>query len=824
MGIFNFEDPQTGKLYKFTIAGDAPSNTEFGQITQILNQDRTQIDKEYESAFGEAPEPFDDGTALGRGYERGKKQIKEAFGETIGTIGERTGLGFLESYGTGLEERARQEQGLLSLTQPERMQSTDVDSIGSALTYAGEVVGEQAPLFGLGVAGAATTAVAAPVLGAGALATSALGFTAYGAAQAPILFGNNVQRREDVVGEGNLTDDDIYNALKATFGQAALESISGKLLLRSPFRAVGKNITGAKGLLVRTGSRAAGGGTTEGLTEVGQQIMERAQAGLEIDSEDAMAEYREAAIAGGLLGGGIRATGIGERGDAIPKNPVVPTIDKTPEQEAQAAVEAEADKLLADGDTELTDAQKAVVAQEGPEAEAIIKNAKEKVEEYSPKEEVAPTVITEELLNELGIDSNSPLRKAKKRDIVGLPVTDAKVKTQLEEYLAKSNAPPETKAKVAAVLGGKDAGVSAQVKPRDGGIRRSLQGGRDRLAKLVRSGSERRNTGASDPLNAVSMGTNLSNLDESGGPKGSESNTLTDKEREIQAEEEKLAQIQAGIDADKAMAKDFLEEDQYFEGNEKAAAQKIALENLEDQVDDIVTEPIVPNAGQDAETLTEQRIPGAKYRYDKALNQKSGPILQDEELYAPSEVPPNQVQGAPVPQEQLQAMEDLGNQEAEVKLNALFEDGRRSAQAQEYHDTQIDLESTPDVTTAVDKRGIIELLNISDADLKDDAPALAAKNFFKRFRRPVDALAEIGAAVVVGPTQNQKLDFVKDYNLRKDGKPIKTAKELKDEDMTADFSFYNGITQPAAMNARRWVHENMSERRYTRDDNGPPYS
>ena len=810
MGIFNFEDPQTGKLYKFTIAGDAPSNTEFGQITQILDRDRTQIDKKYESAFGEAPEPFDDGTALGRGYERGKKQIKEAFGETIGTIGERTGLGFLESYGTGLEERARQEQGLLSLTQPERMQSTDVDSIGSALTYAGEVVGEQAPLFGLGVAGAATTAVAAPVLGAGALATSALGFTAYGAAQAPILFGNNVQRREDVVGEGNLTDDDIYNALKATFGQAALESISGKLLLRSPFRAVGKNITGAKGLLVRTGSRAAGGGTTEGLTEVGQQIMERAQAGLEIDSEDAMAEYREAAIAGGLLGGGIRATGIGERGDAIPKNPVVPTIDKTPEQEAQAAVEAEADKLLADGDTELTDAQKAVVAQEGPEAEAIIKNAKEKVEQYSPKEEVAPTVITEELLNELGIDSNSPLRKAKKRDIVGLPVTDAKVKTQLEEYLAKSNAPPETKAKVAAVLGGKDAGVSAQVKPRDGGIRRSLQGGRDRLAKLVRSGSERRNTGASDPLNAVSMGTNLSNLDESGGPKGSESNTLTDKEREIQAEEEKLAQIQAGIDADKAMAKDFLEEDQYFEGNEKAEAQEIALENLEDQVDDIVTEPIVPNAGQDAETLTEQRIPGAKYRYDKALNQKSGPILQDEELYAPSEVPPNQVQGAPVPQEQLQAMEDLGNQEAEVKLNALFEDGRRSAQAQEYHDTQIDLESTPDVTTAVDKRGIIELLNISDADLKDDAPALAAKNFFKRFRRPVDALAEIGAAVVVGPTQNQKLDFVKDYNLRKDGKPIKTAKELKDEDMTADFSFYNGITQPAAIDARRWVHENMS--------------
>ena len=100
MGIFLFDDPQTGKLYEFTIAGDAPSNTEFGKIAQILDQDRIQIDKEYESVFGEAPKPFDDGTALGRGYERGKKQVKQAFGETVGTVGEQTGPGFLERYGT----------------------------------------------------------------------------------------------------------------------------------------------------------------------------------------------------------------------------------------------------------------------------------------------------------------------------------------------------------------------------------------------------------------------------------------------------------------------------------------------------------------------------------------------------------------------------------------------------------------------------------------------------------------------------------------------------------------------------------------------------
>ena len=47
------------------------------------------------------PKRLDDGTAIGRGYERGKKQIKQAFGETLGTIGEQSGLGFLANYGQG---------------------------------------------------------------------------------------------------------------------------------------------------------------------------------------------------------------------------------------------------------------------------------------------------------------------------------------------------------------------------------------------------------------------------------------------------------------------------------------------------------------------------------------------------------------------------------------------------------------------------------------------------------------------------------------------------------------------------------------------------
>jgi hypothetical protein len=157
MGVYQYTDPQTGRSYKFNHAGEAPSNEDFAEIQNILAQERVGYAEKYENVFGQEFEAPDDGTAIGRGYERGKKQIKQAFGETLGTIGEESGLGFLANYGQGVEERARQELGELLLEQPERMQSTDVGGFGSALTYAGEVVGEQIPQLGLGL-GAAVAA------------------------------------------------------------------------------------------------------------------------------------------------------------------------------------------------------------------------------------------------------------------------------------------------------------------------------------------------------------------------------------------------------------------------------------------------------------------------------------------------------------------------------------------------------------------------------------------------------------------------------------------------------------------------------------------
>ena len=271
MGVYSYVDQQTGQAYNFTIKGDAPSDTEFARINQVLNQDRDTLKARLEEQFGEGTAEFDDGTALGRGFARGKKQFKEAIGETIGTIGEETGFDFLKDYGLGVEESARQELNELLLQQPKRMQSTDVTGLGSGLTYAGEVFGEQIPQLGAGLGAAAATAVLAPT------APFVAGAAAAGVATAPILFGNNIQRQEDRVAAGELDSVDVGAALRATFGQAALEGLADKILLGGVLRPLGKSI------FTRTGVRAGTGAGTESLTEVGQQMLERAQAGLPIE-------------------------------------------------------------------------------------------------------------------------------------------------------------------------------------------------------------------------------------------------------------------------------------------------------------------------------------------------------------------------------------------------------------------------------------------------------------------------------------------------------------------------------------------------------------
>ncbi len=825
MGIFQYVDSQTGKGYDFTISGENPSDAEFAKIAQILQRDREEDLKAYEDRYGEELY-VDDGTALGRGGARGFQQVKQAVGETIGTIGEQTGLGFLEKYGTGVEERAGQQLGRLSLEQPKRLQSSDVDSIGSALTYAGEVVGEQGTQLGLGLGAAALGTLAAPVAAPvlGAAAPFVVGATAAGLVTAPILFGNNIQRQEDEVAAGKKDRVDVGDALTATFGQAALEGVADKLLLGGfkLLKPVGSTKEGWKGVLTRTGSRATGGAGTESLTEVGQQMLERAQAGLPIDSDDAIAEYREAAIAGGLIGGGTRATlgAFGEGRSAVPTPTVTPdTSEVTPV--------------------------------------------------------TTPTVIDDQMLDNAGVFPRAPFRQK----VLGKDITDPEVQALLRKYAKNTiirNQRPDLEANIEALINGE---VATEVESGIEGAGTSVSSSGDRVGDGGDRSSKRRDSGESTASNADALGTDLPDVDESGGPAGPEFNTL--EEAAAQQEDDPVSRfrtLKKGRSIEKGSIYDLypdattIRDKKYGKGagiqprvsrtiympseeaakigglfqNEEMPVQftatgdnKAKLVHLEpygtgknqkkagSDASETVTFEVQPRVGlipveilndknnapgggrnihfgneivevdiqdkaedvdpQAVEALTEQVDEQVVEGVDADSPRSVMPVLSEEGT-ALAPTPPKQIQGETVPQAQLQAAEDTRDQEAQAKLDALFEDGRRSEGLQEYHDTQLDPRSAPEVTTAVDKEGIIELLTTSDAALKGNKPAEKAKLFFKRFRRPVDALAEIGATAVVGPTQTIKKDY--------------TPKE---------FAFYNGMTQKSAMNARRWVHENMSD-------------
>jgi len=861
MGVYRYDDPQTGQGYDLNIVGDTPTNEEFARLAAVLQQDRADFGVRFEERFGEAPEEIDDGTAIGRGFERGKKQIKQAFGETLGTIGEQSGLGFLANYGQSVEERARQELGELLLEQPERMQSTDVDGFGSALTYAGEVVGEQIPQLGLGLG----AAVAAPVV-AGATGIAApfvIGAGAAAAVTAPILFGNNIQRQEDEVAAGKKASVDVGDALVATFGQATLEGISDKLLLGGIFKPLGKS------LFTRTISRVGSGGPQEGLTEIGQQMMERAQAGLPIDSEDAIAEYREAGIAGFLIGGGTRATigSFGERGDTTeitPPAPVEPEAEPEAVQSAAAQVEPEQLELALEdpllrpelregqeqGELFTTDAQRTearnAVGQAARKEQKVAEKAAAKTQEFlEPKvdgdraaaekseatdqqievgatetvEAAQGTEITKEMLDGIGVFGRAPLRKR----IIGKNLTDPEVQQQLRSYAKNSNVRkkiPELEARVEGLLGGvSDAGT------RPTGIGDGAQGSGPSVVGSGRAVPERRDTpelatpdqgpvGTSVPVSgppAVDAGPQPDTLeaepeatpDEQGVAaiqQLAEQATATPVQQPVQQDSPEAAERRRIAADPQAYAKRVQEA-------KEASGYNVPAEVLVDS-DEIanrkatlaagVADPVqvAPNAGLGGATLgtAQQNIPA--------------PVPP-----APRVAP---AQGSPVPQAQLQEAEAQRDAAAQAELNRIYEsdpepevvrgvskekavelaeaEAARRAEVREYQDAQVDPRDVAEVTTAVDKEGIIELLNTKDNDL--DEQGKAAKLYFSRFRRPVDALAEIGATAVVGPTQTVKKDYVQ----------VQTK-----EGRVPQFSFYKGMTQKSAMNARRWVHANMSD-------------
>jgi hypothetical protein len=213
---------------------------------------------------------------------------------------------------TGLMDEANAEKYIQEQEAYRQKTFKPTETFGEApLTKTAELLGGSLPYMAAPLA-AGIGALAAP--GAAIVAPVAAGLTS--AAQ---FTGSNLSRQ---MGEGKkLGETELGSAAAAAIPQAALDTLSFRLLpgISRIFSAAGKEVP--KEVLAQATkqnlSKIAGdyalatgkGAGVEGLTEAGQQIFERLQAGLSITDEKARSEYFDSFIGGAVLGGAISPAG-----------------------------------------------------------------------------------------------------------------------------------------------------------------------------------------------------------------------------------------------------------------------------------------------------------------------------------------------------------------------------------------------------------------------------------------------------------------------------------------------------------------------------------
>ena len=224
--------------------------------------------------------------------------------------------------------------------QPVTRSFEDVNDPYTFYRYLLERGGESAPqmlaqigggVAGLGLRGAAGLAGLALTRGVSPTTAAALGSTAVGTGA---FTGYNIQRQME---EGTPFEETSLGAAGATaLGQSALDTLSLATILRG---FPGLSAAGAGTRVAAAARRAVESGATEALTESGQQALEILQANpdklFEFNPE-VQNELKEAAIAGGLLGGALGGVG----GAATFRRPAEPApAAETPAAEQQATTE-----------------------------------------------------------------------------------------------------------------------------------------------------------------------------------------------------------------------------------------------------------------------------------------------------------------------------------------------------------------------------------------------------------------------------------------------------------------------------------------------------
>jgi hypothetical protein len=266
--------------------------------------------------------------------------IPAAFGRGVESLGEvATGLGIAAKKATGDTEGIRQVMAEAKKEKPEEkpgMTVADFERIAKEQGFAAAAA--QAPKYILEQVLQSAPQMAGPLaVGAGAAALSGplapivgpvAGIATYGVQQ----FGNFLMRQarekqdpeELEIAKAALTAGGTapigYFADRFAVGLSSVGKNTGEQVLKelAARRAAGEIGAGAVGKEVakRAGKGATVGIIAEAPTEVLEQAAERYQAGLDLTSDDAKNEYKEAFFGAAAAGGGIGGVSGGARGYA----------------------------------------------------------------------------------------------------------------------------------------------------------------------------------------------------------------------------------------------------------------------------------------------------------------------------------------------------------------------------------------------------------------------------------------------------------------------------------------------------------------------------
>jgi hypothetical protein len=260
----------------------------------------------------EVPIPDDEGeidfgTAVGAGVDI----LQQGLYSAAEGVGESLDVDFLKEFGReGVE---RQKEDLAKATGLQQFR--EIGGVGDTAEFALEQIGQQLPIMAPMLAG--SLAGAKIGAGIGALGANpvtpaiggAIGAIAGGAlAGIPLFYGQNRERQKEVSGSVQSEGAAFLTAIP----QAAAESVISAVTLgvgKVGAPAITNLLYSGGGVFTRAARGFGGGALVEVPTEIGQQALERMQAGLEVFSEDAELEYIDAAAAALFVGGAFGTAG-----------------------------------------------------------------------------------------------------------------------------------------------------------------------------------------------------------------------------------------------------------------------------------------------------------------------------------------------------------------------------------------------------------------------------------------------------------------------------------------------------------------------------------